>query len=316
MNILITGGAGFIGSYLVKRHLKSGDSVWVIDDLSAGSLDNLKGLAIRFNQADLRTFRKIDEAVLWSDRIYHMAATVGSKRHQSNLMPTLLNNIHSLEVLLEAVKRTQKTNRMVIASSASVYWHGVAGEQILRENSILKLPSKAGTFFKEVYGFSKYVNEIMSIASGLNCCIARLFNVIGPKQTGLYGAVVPILIHQALKNEPMEILGNGEQTRSFCHVEDIVTAMHLLLEHPQSGREIFNVGNQHLCSVNELAKIIRNLTKSRSEIVHLPYTEFYEKEFQEAQNIKPSFEKLTQTTGFEPKWSLEASIKDIIASET
>lgn len=304
MNVLITGGAGFIGSHIAKKQIRLGHSVWVLDQEST---DRIKGLPLRFDRSEVQKFRELDAAVHWADRIYHMAATLGQKRILADPLGALSNNIHSLEVILRSMIQQKKKAPLVVASSSAVYWHGVEGEN-LREDSILKIPSQRAR--QEVYGLSKLINETMSLSSELPICIARLFNIIGPDQREDF--IVPSLINQALKNQPMQLTGDGTQRRSFCHVEDAIQAMDLLLDLPRSKGEIFNIGGGPFTSLNELASLIKDLGRSHSKIIHVPHSQVYESGFQEAVNLEPSFEKLTQATGFTPTWSLKKTIESVL----
>ena len=307
MNILVTGGAGFLGSQIAKTHRKKGDKVWIIDNLSTGSEENLDRDFFRFDSVDMRTSPHLSEALKWADWVYHMAATVGQTVVLSNPEQALLNNIQCCEILLE---KAQTHNRILIASSASVYWYGVAGEQELKEDSILKIPS--GKARQQAYGLSKLINETLAQASGHNTTIARLFNIYGPGQRSAYGSVIPRWIEQCLKNEPMTIYGNGRQIRSFCYVEDAVNAMGLLLEKNPHKGEIYNIGNPRLISLSDLASLVKKITRSSSNLVYVPYQTAYGFDFEEAENIPPSFEKLERLIPFRPQWSLEEGIGAVI----
>ncbi|MBS3904818.1 MAG: NAD(P)-dependent oxidoreductase [Simkania sp.] len=309
MNILVTGGAGFLGSQIARYHHKKGDVVWIIDDFSTGAIENIDQDFFRVDSADMRSYTFLAEALKWADLVYHMAATVGQKWVLSNPERTFLNNIQCCEVLLE---KAQPHNRILIPSSASVYWYGVVGEQTLRENSILKIPS--GRAIQQAYGMSKLVCEALAQMSGHHCVIVRLFNIFGPGQKSVGGSVVPMWMKQCMHNEPISIYGSGEQIRSFIYVEDAILAMERLLEKDLSKGEIYNIGNEHLISLIDLAQLIKKITRSRSEEVYIPYEKAYGIDFEEALNIPPSFEKFHQAVDFHSLWSLEEGIARIYAN--
>lgn len=317
-HILITGGAGFIGSHLASHHIDKGDKVWIIDNLTTGNKENIGYLKLfRFDKAEVGGFFKLQDAVNWSDRIYHMAASVGMYNVLAHATETLSNNIFSLEKILKSVVISKKKIRVLVASSSGVYRNIVLGlNEAFHEKILLKIPSGEGV--QECYALSKIVNEVMGLSyveqKGVDCTIARIFNTIGPRQSSQYGMVVPRFIKQALKGEPITVYGSGLQTRSFCNVHDVVNALDLLLHTPKSKGEIFNVGNNETeCSILFLAELIKEQTKSSSEIVFVPYKQAYGIDFKDVEQRKPSIDKLRLLTGFKPQWSLDQTIKEIIA---
>jgi UDP-glucose 4-epimerase len=306
MNVLVTGGAGFIGSQIAKTYRKKGDRVWIVDNFSTGRAENLDENFFRCDSADMRLYSHLSEALNWADLVYHMAATVGQKVVLADPEATLLNNIQCCEVLLE---KAYQHNRILIASSASVYWYGVSGDQILKEDSILKIPS--GKARQQAYGLSKLICEVLSQASHCNTVIARLFNIYGPNQRSDYGSVVSTWVEQCLSNKPLTIHGNGNQLRSFCYVEDAVRAMGLLLEKNSQKGEIYNIGNENLISLSALSGLVKKVTHSRSELIYVSYQDAYGFDFTEAENIPPSFEKIQKLTGFRSQCSLEEGLTKI-----
>lgn len=316
MKILITGGAGFIGSHLVRYHLNKGDHVWCVDNISSGKRENLEkeisSPNFHFDVQDVCTWNRLQEAVEWSDRIYNMAAVVGMRLVISNPVNTLKVNIQSCEKILDAMCKTKKDIQLLIASSSSVYGHNALTSY--REDAELTVMS--GECFQQSYSLSKLMNEEMGLAYAhqkkINCTIARLFNIVGPHQTGRYGMVIPNFIEQALKGMPLTVFGDGKQTRSFCNVKDAVEAMDLLLSNPNSKNEIVNVGSDREISIYELALLVREKTHSQSEIRFIPYEEAFGIEFQDILRRQPCLDKLKRLTGFRFKYSLEQTIDQII----
>jgi UDP-glucose 4-epimerase len=318
-HILVTGGAGFIGSHVVQYHLKKGDSVWAIDNMGTGKGENLPAHpALRLDLADLCSFEHLQEAVNGAQRIYHLCATVGLFNVLAHPREALANNFKTLDCLLQAMVQSDKKKRLLVASSSGVYSHSSPGaDGALHEESELRVPS--GKFLYESYTLSKIANEVQALScaheQGIRCTIARIFNTIGPNQSSKYGMVVPRFIDQALKNEPLTVFGTGRQTRSFCSVHDVVTALDLLLKDSRTENQIFNVGNDRECTILELAEMIIRLTHSRSTISFIPYQKAYGVEFDDVMQRRPSLEKLMRFTGFRPQWSLEEALSEIIENK-
>ena len=321
-NVLITGGAGFIGSHIVHYHLEKGNQVWVIDNLDTGNMENIRPFlshpSFRFDQADIRSFPRLQEAVVWSNRIFHIAATLNMEKAITNPIYTLSNNFHCCEKVLEAMDKAKRDIRFIITSSSVVYWHSTpAADKTFHEDAMLVLPS--GAFLQESYGLSKITNEVMTLAygfqKGLHCVIARIFNTVGIRQSAAYGAVIPRFISQALNGEPITVYGNGLQTRSFCNVKDIVKALDLLIENPNTKGEIFNVCYDKEYTILEIAEMIRKKTNSKSEISYISYKEAFGIDFTDATERRPNIEKLIRYTGFQPQVSLEKTIDEILSEK-
>lgn len=318
MHVLVTGGAGFIGSHLAEYHLNRGDSVHVVDNLSTGRLENIAPFLsypkFRFDETDILTCDKLDKATTWADRIYHMAAVVGVFRVLEDPIRVLATNIAGTERLLRMASAGHWKPQIVIASSSEVY--GPTGSDSLREDDILYVRSGAKSRWN--YAISKLADEAQGLSYArqydIPVCIARLFNTVGPRQTGRYGMVVPRFVEQALRDEPITIFGGGEQTRSFCDVRDTVAALSLLAGTPEASGEIVNVGNDREISINGLADLV--CQRAGKEMVgrkQLSYIEAYGQQYDDILHRRPSLEKLFSLTGFQHQWRLEDTLDELIA---
>ncbi|MEC7838721.1 MAG: NAD-dependent epimerase/dehydratase family protein [Chlamydiota bacterium] len=320
-NVLVTGGAGFIGSDIVRHHLELGDHVWAVDNLTTGRIENLHRYLdhafFSFDKADIRQWDKLADAVSWSDRIYHMAAVVGQHRVLGNPVETITNNVDGCERILKEMSNSTKDVRLLIASTSSVYHRTDPGtDGKLHENSLLSFGS--GEVIQETYPLSKLMNEVMALSfvleKGLHCTVARLFNTIGVNQCSQYGMVVPNFIQSALKGEPITVFGSGEQSRAFINVHDTVRALDLLLTNPESKGVIVNVGSDLKLTINELAKVVKERCGSDSEIQHISYQEAYGMNFRDVDHRCPDTTLLNSLINFSPEWSLEETIDEVISS--
>ena len=274
MHILITGGAGFIGSHLVDLHLARGDRVHVVDDLSTGVQANIAmhedNPNFRFDEADVLTWDRLDRVVGWADRIYHLAAVVGVYRVIAEPTRVLATNIAGCERLLRAARDGGWQPQVVLASSSEVYGHN--DEDILREDQDLVVSTKAGTRWG--YSVSKIADEALGLSYsqrfGIPAVIARFFNTVGPRQIGRYGMVVPRFVAQAVRNEPITVFGGGLQTRSFCDVRDTVVALDALASRADRNTLVANVGNDREISMLDLAELIIARAGSSSTVQHVP----------------------------------------------
>ncbi|MBM3199198.1 MAG: NAD-dependent epimerase/dehydratase family protein [Chlamydiae bacterium] len=334
MRVLITGAAGFIGSHLVKYHLKLRDEVWGLDNLVTGSLESLSQdnwldhPNLRFERADLLTTPSLSRAVNWADRIYHMAALLGLKRVFQHPFEVLSQNIQGCERLLltvqEEVMRGKQEIQVLIASSSCVYG---SGKEVVGKKEEEPMTVLSGFYPQEAYTASKVANELTGLClcsklPQVHLVIARFFNVIGPYQTGKYGMVVPSLVLQALKKEPMTVYGTGKQTRSFCHIQDAIEACQRAFLLPRSQGEIFNIGSPEEISILHLAEKILAKIKIQSvsklghsthaKIIFLPYEDGYQGRFSETLRRVPCIQKLTKLTGFTPQISLDEALDEII----
>jgi len=316
-NALITGGAGFIGSHLAERLLDDGWGVWVLDDLSTGSLQNIEHLRERdgFHLVVDSVLQStvVNELVYRCDVVYHLAAAVGVRLIVEQPVRTLVTNLRGTELVLEYCHRFGK--RVLIASTSEVY--GDHREERPLEETARRIYGPT-TQRRWAYADSKAMDEFLALAHhvehDLDCTIARLFNTVGPKQSGQYGMVIPTFVARALRNETIEIHGDGGQTRCFCHVDDTVRALHGLMADSMSG-EIYNVGSTNRISIRELAGRVIEMTGSSSATVDVPYDKVYGHGIEDMLHRIPSTVKITAATGWEPERSLDDILGDVIAFE-
>ncbi|ASQ44588.1 Bifunctional polymyxin resistance protein ArnA [Legionella clemsonensis] len=312
MRILITGAAGFIGSHLVEHHLNKGDTVCGIDDLSTGLESNIKKFvsnsSFYFIKDNIITWPDIEKFASWADRIYHMAAIVGVYKVIQEPEKVLSVNIAGCENLLKAVSKTNWKAQVLLASSAEVY--GPNNKLPLAEEDNIIIETAAKNRWN--YAISKLANEAMGLAYyqqfHIPVVIARLFNTIGPRQTGRYGMVVPNLVNQALSNQPITVFGSGEQTRSFCDVRDTVVMLDLLMNSKKAFGKIINVGNNREISINKLAELVKSIVNPRGDIQHVSYLKAYGKNYIDIQRRKPDLNRLFQYIDFKHNYSLEETI--------
>ncbi len=316
MHVLVTGGAGFIGSHLAEHHLAKGDAVHVVDNLSTGRRENitpfLDNSKFHFDEADILTWSGLEKAVTWADRIYHMAAVVGVFRVLEDPIRVLAINIAGTERLLRSAISSHWRPQIIIASSSEVY--GPVDDEVLHEDAVLLVRSGAKSRWN--YAISKLADEAHGLSyarqHGLHICIVRLFNTIGPRQSGRYGMVVPRFVEQAVAGEPITIFGTGGQTRSFCDVRDTVVALDLLASTPAASGEIVNVGNDREISISALADLVCARAKKPPNHQHLSYVEAYGQQYDDILRRKPSLEKLIRLTGFQHRWQLEDTLDNLI----
>ena len=318
MRVLITGGAGFIGSHLAEACLSRGDDVYIIDDLSTGSMDNVEPLLAdeRFKG---RVFVHIDsilnqettlELTGTCDVVFHLAAAVGVRYILENPLESIRTNIEGTEHILSLCNKFKK--RVLIASTSEVYGKHLHAPLVETDNIIYGPSSK----FRWSYAASKLMDEFTALAyhrtNGLPVIIARLFNTVGPRQTGTYGMVIPRFVSQALVNKPMTVYGDGSQTRTFTYVKDVVAALMGLMAHDGSLGEVINIGGTEEVSILTLAEKIKALCNSTSTIEFVPYSEAFGKDFEDMQRRVPGIDKIRDLIGFEPTTDLEAILKAVI----
>ncbi len=317
-HVLVTGGAGFIGSHLVERLLAEGNAVVVVDDLSTGSLENLRAVssnpALRVVQSKISTCAELAQLVAQAKAIYHLAAAVGVQLVVQSPIHTLETNLHETEVLLKIA--AEQRVPLLLTSSSEVY--GKSEKPAFREDDDLLIgPPNHGRWS---YACSKLVDEFLVMAysreRSLPVVVARLFNTVGPRQTGRYGMVLPRFIAAARRDEPLQVYGDGLQTRCFCYVADTVEALVRLQNSPAARGEIFNVGCTEEVSIRRLAETVIELLGSRSKVEFVSYREAYAPGFEDMRQRKPAVEKLLAAVGFRPTLSLREIIQRTAASVT
>ncbi|HSP92197.1 MAG TPA: GDP-mannose 4,6-dehydratase [Vicinamibacterales bacterium] len=314
MRVLITGGAGFIGSHLAEALLGGGHQVTVIDDLSTGSFDNiahLKGLAgFKYTIDTVMNEPLLAELVDQCDVVYHLAAAVGVRLIVEAPVRTLETNVHGTEVVLKAAAKKQRT--VVVASTSEVY--GKSDAVPFREDGDIAL----GPTVKHrwAYACSKALDEFLALAywkeRRLPVIIVRFFNTVGPRQTGRYGMVVPNFVRQAMAGEPITVFGDGTQTRCFTYVGDVVGALTAIVTREEAYGSVYNVGNTEEISILGLAERVKALTKSASPIVTIPYDQAYESGFEDMPRRLPDLTKIRGLIGYEPRVPLDEILRLVI----
>jgi UDP-glucose 4-epimerase len=312
---LVTGGAGFIGSHLSELLLEQGWEVYALDDLSTGSAENVSHLVqdARFHLTveSVLSPSVVSELVHRCDAVFHLAAAVGVRLIVERPGHTLLTNVRGTENVLEYASRFDKP--VLVASSSEVYGDHEAENLPLREDARrIYGPTTAKRW---AYADSKAMDEFLALArheeDGLRCVIARLFNTVGPRQSGQYGNVIPRFVQAALAGSALEIHGNGTQTRCFCHVADTVRALVALAEEPATTGEIYNVGSTESVTILELAKRVLRATESSSELVFVPYDQVYGHGIEEMFQRMPSIDKITQAVGWSPTTDLDSILAEV-----
>lgn len=316
MHVLITGGAGFIGSHLADYHLARGDHVHVVDNLSTGALSNIEPFRgnprFRFDKADILHWADLGKAVAWADRIYHMAAVVGVKRVLEDPVAVMATNMSGTEKILGAIHSGGWNPQVIIASTSEVY--GFNPKASFAETDDIVLPS-AGRL-RWTYAITKLADEFLAFSYarkyGLHLVVVRLFNTIGPNQVGHYGMVVPRFVRHAVHGEELTIYGDGKQTRSFCDVRDTVVALDALAGCTAAWGEVVNVGNDQEISIRALAEVTVLRAQSASTLRYISYKEAYGQEFEDVSHRRPVLNKLQTLTNFQPKWRLNDTLDDLI----
>jgi len=315
MRALITGGAGFIGSHLAERLLSQGQAVVVVDDLSTGSRGNLAAVTghpkFELVVDTVRNSETMHLLISRCDVVYHLAAAVGVQLIVDRPVHTIETNIHGSEVVLEIANKFGK--KVLLASTSEVY--GKSEAMPFHEDDDVVLGSTR--FSRWSYACSKMIDEFLGLAYyeqyGLEVVVVRLFNTVGPRQTGRYGMVVPRFVERALAGEPLEIYGSGQQSRCFCDVADVVEAMTALMECPEAPGRVYNVGSNEEVTIAQLAARVIALTGSRSKTRYLTYEQAYGKPFDDMMRRVPSLQRLGETVGFAPATPLAETLERVIA---
>jgi len=311
---LITGGAGFIGSHLADAYLQRGAEVYVVDDLSTGKIENIQHLKgnpkFHYTIESVHNQPVTAELVDQCDVIFHLAAAVGVKLIVESPVRTIETNVRGTEVVLALANKKKK--KVLIASTSEVY--GLSSDVPFREDGNLVMG--ATTKGRWSYACSKAIDEFLALAywreKKLPTIVVRLFNTVGPRQTGQYGMVIPTFVKQALAGRPITVYGDGQQTRCFGYVGDVVGALIGLMENETAVGQVFNIGSNEEISILDLARRVKDLTHSSSEIVFVPYDEAYEEGFEDMPRRIPDISKVSELVGFKPKMSLDGILKSVI----
>lgn len=312
MKILLTGGAGFIGSHLAAELLGRGHEVFVVDNLSTGRLENLRHIqsntGLHLKEGNILDMQILEPLVRECDEVYHLAAAVGVRLIMEKPVETIMTNVRGAENILELCRKHSK--KIFIASTSEIYGKNKNGSLSEDDDRILGSTKKQ----RWAYANTKTLDEFLAFAYhetyGLPVVIARLFNTVGPRQTGRYGMVIPNFVRSALDGKPINVYGTGDQTRCFAHVGDVIQGLVGLMEHPEAVGNVFNVGNDEETSITEVAKRVKEMTGSSSEIRYIPYGEAYGEGFEDMERRVPNLARIKNLIGYEPKLKLD----DILAS--
>ena len=315
MKVLITGGAGFIGSHLSEALLERGDEVYVLDDLSTGSIENIDHLKdherFHYTIDTVMNTPATAEHVDRVDVVVHLAAAVGVRLIVESPVHTIETNVHGTETVLRIANKKKK--RVILASTSEVY--GKSTDIPFREDSDLVMGATHKGRWS--YACSKAIDEFLGLAyykeKKLPVVVVRLFNTVGPRQTGRYGMVIPNFVRQALAGQPITVFGDGTQRRCFTDVSDVVGGLLGLIDHRDAAGEVFNIGSQQEVSILELAEKVKAMTKSKSEIVLVPYEKAYEEGFEDMTRRVPDTGKIAKLVGYKPTVSLEQILERVIA---
>jgi len=307
MRVLVTGGAGFIGSHLAEELLNRGHEVWALDDLSTGRVENIRSFErhprFRFLEGSVMDAPLVRGLVAQSDRVFHLAAAVGVKYVLENPLRSLLTNIRGTEIVLEACSEHEK--KALITSSSEVYGKGVAVPFSEDDDRVMGPTHK----LRWSYAAGKAVDECLAQAyfqqHRLPVTIVRCFNTCGPRQSSAYGMVIPNMVQRALRGDPILVFGDGQQSRCFSAVQDVVRGMLLLMDTKEAEGEVFNVGSDEEISVVELAHRIRRMCQSESAIEFVPYEQVYGQSFEDMRRRVPDLRKIRRVTGYRPQVLLD-----------
>ena len=315
MNLLVTGGAGFIGSYLSEVLIDSGHEVTVLDDLSTGSLLNIKELQkskkFSFIEGSMLNQKLVEDAVSKVDGIFHLGAALGVKRILERPYDSLVTNMHGTEIVIKAAsKRKIKT---FLASTSEIYGKNLNQPLTEESDRVLGSPLLVRWTYSEGKAIDESLIQIFHQSHGLPFVIGRFFNTSGPRQTGAYGMVLPGFVSQALAGKPLTVYGDGSQQRVFCHVADAVDAVIRLFFNEKAEGQVFNIGGEEEVSIHQLAELVIAETNSNSKIEYVEYKNAYAEGFEESMRRVPNTTKVREFTGWAPKYSLKALIADVAA---
>ena len=313
MKYLITGGSGFIGSHLAERLLVQGHSITIIDNLSTGSDDNLSKIkkVLKFHHGNILDKPLMEELIAESDYVVHLAAALGVLNIINKPLESLKTNIQGTEVVLEASEKFSKP--VLIASTSEIYGKNDKVPLNEEDDRIIGHPLKSRWSYSEAKAVDESLAYFYYLEKKLPVRIVRFFNTVGPRQVGHYGMVLPRFVNAALKNEPLSVYGSGDQIRCFCHVDDAVRALLLVMDSEKAIGQVFNVGNNQQITIMELAKKVIELTGSSSTIEKIAYEKAYPEGFEDMQRRVPDISKIKQVLGWTPEINLDQIVKDIAA---
>ena len=314
MRVLITGGAGFIGSHLADALLERGDHVIVLDNLSTGRYDNVEHLGDRrdfeFVLGSILNSDLVDDVVARADAVFHLAAAVGVELIVEHPVESLATNIRGSEIIFEKAHKHGK--KVLVTSTSEIYGKNTSDRLREDDDRVLGSPLKSRWSYSE----AKAIEEILAFTywkqKGLPTVITRLFNTVGPRQTGHYGMVIPRFVSQAIRGEPITVYGDGSQTRCFCYVGDVVGALIRLMDHPEAVGRVFNVGGAGEVSIEQLAHRVIELSGSDSKVRYVSYEEAYEEGFEDMQRRVPDTTRARDLVGFQPSVGLDDIIRSVI----
>ncbi|MEA2320226.1 MAG: UDP-glucose 4-epimerase [Solirubrobacteraceae bacterium] len=315
-NILVTGGAGFIGSHLVQSLVGRGSRVVVLDDLTTGSRENLDhdwAADVEFVEGSTTDAELVERLVSETDVTFHLASAVGVQLVVSNPLDSLLKNVRGTDNVMGAIARHGK--RLLFTSTSEVYGKNSSGALDEDADRVLGSPFKARWCYETSKAFGECLAHSLHREQGAAATVVRLFNTVGPRQTGRYGMVVPTFVRQALEGRPITVYGDGSQTRCFAHVFDSVRAILSLVDHPGSVGNVFNIGASMEIPIIELARRVIDHTESDSEIEFVAYDDAYDQGFEELGRRKPDTTAIRELTGWEPTLTVDDAIRDVIAHE-
>jgi len=314
VHYLITGGAGFIGSHLSDKLVGEGHKVTILDDLSTGKIDNVKHLegnpAFQLVVGTILNESLVDKFAERCDAIFHLAAAVGVELIVNHPLESLTTNIKGSEIVLEMAHRYHK--KVLITSTSEIYGKNTQGPLKEDQDRILGSPMKS----RWSYSTAKAVDEMLAYVywkeKNVPTAIVRLFNTVGPRQSGAYGMVVPRFVKQALQNKDVTVYGSGKQSRCFLHVKDVVSALPKIIENQKAYGQVFNIGSQEEITIEGLAQKVIEITGSRSKIIRIPYAKAYEEGFEDMERRVPDTTKIHDLIGFKPTADLETIIEDVV----
>lgn len=314
MRVFITGGAGFIGSHLCDALIARGDDVSILDNLSSGSKENIAHLEgkVRLNQGDIRDKSLVESMVANSDLVLHMAASLGVDKILESPIESISTNFYGSELVLNAAQKYDK--RILIASTSEIYGKNLKQPLSESDDRVIGTPQKLRWTYSDAKALEEATAYSLFLTKQLKVTTLRLFNSVGPRQTGKYGMVIPRFVKAAVENAPLKIFGEGTQSRVFCHVTDSVNAILAIADNDKTIGEVFNIGGKGEISILELAKKIIKRTNSNSEITYLNYESAYSTGFEDMARRVPNITKIYDFTRWEPKFTLDQIIDDVARS--